>query len=450
MKIVLVIARDQYVRNLVTAGSFDELTGHEVVAVVSASGVRDPKPVETRFGRVLTVSEPAHRMAPYKRLQLLLLASYRERSHTMAHKLSLMPWHQRLQYRVLASRPLFEWAKTRLLRRAGLNTELHDAIAAERPDLMICPSGGIDALTTDAIRSCRELGVPSLVLVHNWDNLSSKGAFGVKPDHVGVWGPQSVEQARDIHDIPEDRIHVLGAPSLDHYFRHVAGSTTPRFPFRYALFAGCYAPFDELTPLRELERVIDGEGLDLRVIYRPHPHRRGRIVPDRFVEADFEHVVMDPEVADLYERSFEGFKNDPSRKPVLPGLDSYPSTFEHAEFVVCPLSTMIVEAAAFERRVIVIAYDDGIHPNSPAQVVHYDHFAGIDRIDGFVLTRRKEELAGQFLELARGGHQPGRPLRDQIGYWLAHDERTYAQRLAALVDAISGAPAPLSASSAAS
>lgn len=440
MKIAIVIARDQYVRNLVTAGSFDELAAHELIVVLGERGVRNPAPVEERFERVVTLPEEPRRMRPYNRLQLLLLASYRSRSRTMDHKVELLPRLQRWRWKLSSLPGLRPLLKSYYLWRAGRNEALHALLGRERPDLLIAPSGGIDVLVNDAVISARQLGIRSLVLVHNWDNLSSKGAFAVPPDALGVWGPQSVEQAQRIHRIPARTVHTLGAPSLDHYFRHVPGSTTPRFPFRYALFAGCYAPFDELTPLQELERVIEERGLDLKVVYRPHPHRRGRIVPDHFDEAGFRHVVMDPEVADLYERSFEGFRGDPDRKPVFPGLDSYPATFEHAEFVVCPLSTMIVEAAIFEKRVIVVAYDDGVHPNSPAQVVHYDHFSGIDRIDGFVLTRRREDLAEHFAELALGGREPEQPLREQIGDWLHHDDRTYAQRLAALVEELGAAP----------
>jgi hypothetical protein len=208
------------------------------------------------------------------------------------------------------------------------------------------------------------------------------------------------------------------------------------------LFAGCYAPFDELTALRSLERAIDEAGLELKVVYRPHPHRRGRRRPDRFDEREFEHVVLDPELRDLYARAFQDFEGDASRKPRLPGLDSYPSLFEHAEFVICPLSTMIVEAAVFERRVLVIAYDDGIHPNSPAEVVGYDHFEGIDAIEGFELCRDPDRLAPLFLALARGDRTPPRSLREQIGWWLHWDsESTYGERLAGAIAEITGAPA---------
>jgi hypothetical protein len=434
MKILLVLARDQYVRNLVSAGAFDALEGHDIRVVTSARHVRNLGPIVERWGAPEALPEPPRRHRHYAKLQLLLLAGYRDRSRTMAHKIELLPPLQRWRWK-LASLPGLRALLRRLyVARAGRHRELDAVVARERPDLLIAPSGGIDGFVTDALRAARRHGVASLVIVHNWDNLSSKGAFGVRPDHVAVWGPQSVEQAQRIHGLPAEDVHVVGAPSLDHYFFHPPGSSRPRFPFRYALFAGCYSPFDELTPLRMLEEVIEREGLDLKVVYRPHPHRRARRIPDRFVEGEFRHVVLDPEVAGLYERSFDSFRGDPDGKPILPGLESYPSTFEHCEFVVCPLSTMIVEAAIFERRVIVVAYDDGIHPNSPAKVLHYDHFEGVEEVDGFAVCRTPAELPEHFARFARLPREPERSLRDQVGTWLYHEtDSTYAERLASLV-----------------
>jgi hypothetical protein len=438
---LIVIATDQYVRNLVTAGAFDEISDSETYYVASAR-VRQTHALEARENYLGAIRESKGRASLYAQLQRLLLASYRSRSHTMAHKLQLMPRRQRWLYKVAALPGVRTVAKQALLRRMGLNRELHELMQELRPDVVIAPSGGIDPLVTDAVRSARALDIKSLVIAQNWDNVSSKGAFAVPPDMLAVWGPQSAEHARHIHRIPPSNVRVLGAPSLDPYFHRESASTEPRFPFRYALFAGCYAPFDELHALELLEQTIEREQLGIKVVYRPHPHRRGRRRPDYFDERRFQHVVLDPELRELYERSFQAFPGDPSRKPIFPPLDSYPSLFEHCEFVLCPLSTMIVEAAIFERRVIVVAYDDGIHPNNPAEVLSYDHFSGIERIQGFEICRRAEDLPGLFSRLEREPRSSeSRPsLRAQVRYWLHHDERTFAERLAEAVEDLHEGP----------
>jgi hypothetical protein len=435
---LVVISTDQYVRNLVDAGAFERIEDDETYYVASER-VTDLKTLEGKRGWLGTVTEPTGRRRAYSTLRRLLLVSYRSRGPTLARKTELLPPLQRLRLKALSLPGVRQLVIRMLLRRSGRNPELHALIERIRPELLIAPSGGIDDLVMDTIRSGRELGVTTLVLVHNWDNLSSKGAFAVRPDRLGVWGEQSVEHAVRIHGFPRERVHILGVPSFDHYFHLPRGATQSPFPFRYALFAGCYAPFDERAALERIDAAIEAGGLDLKVVYRPHPHRRPRRTPDRVVESEFRHVVLDPQVRDLYEASFAEYDRGAKRaKPLFPPLDYYPALLENAELVVCPLSTMIVEAAAFERPVIVIAYDDGVHEDSPALVVGYDHFEGIDRIDGFEVCGQADELGERFARLAKGPAPPHEPLREQIRWWLHHDERTYAERLAALVAEIGG------------
>ncbi len=434
MRALVVIAADQYVRNLVSAGALDGLDPEETFYVTSARGVRDPAALTARGARVVrAVDEPEARLKAYRHLHNVMLFALRGRSRTMAAKARLFPRIQRLRYAVAALPGVRALTVRASLRQTGPNTELDRVIEEVCPDIVIAPSGGIDALVLDAVRGARRHGVPSLVIAHNWDNLSSKGAFAVKPDALAVWGEQSREHAVRIHGFPPERVHVLGAPSLDPYFHHRTGSSTSRFPFRYALFAGCYAPFDERTALEHLDRTIAEKDLGITVVYRPHPHRKPRAEPDLVDETRLRHIVIDPEVREAYLASFAEYLPAAVRaSPLFPPLDTYPATLEHAEVVVCPLSTMLVEAAVFERPVLVVAYDDGIHADSPATAVGFDHFEGIDRVEGFEVVRRAEGLGPTFERMTRAPAPAGRSLREQMSWWLYHDERTYAERLAVL------------------
>lgn len=310
-----------------------------------------------------------------------------------------------------------------------------------KPDIVLAPTGGYDGLVWDGLRAAQAEGIATVALIHNWDNLSSKGAFAVRPDWLAVWGEQSVEHAVRIHGFARERVVSVGSPALDSYFRHEPGTTTSPFPYRFALFAGCYAPFDERVALERLDALIEEHGLDLKIVYRPHPHRRARNEPDFVDETKLRHVVLDPQVRETYLASFDEYAPKAKRKkPLFPALDYYPALFEHTEFVICPLSTMMIEAAAFERRVLVVAYDDGVHPNSPAEVVHYDHFAGIEKLPGFTVAGTLDALGEQMLELEAGGRMPQTSMRDGIQYYLFHDERTYGRRLADLLARATGEP----------
>jgi len=428
---LIVIALDQYVRNLVTAGAFADIEDEDTYYV--SGTLEDTSELEKKPRYLGTIDGTTERRRTYMRLRRLLLASYRFRSRTQKIKLRFMPPVQRTLLKLASLPGARQLAVRRLLRQLGLLPELHQLLEELRPDIVIAPTGGTDPLVLDAIRSARILGITTLIIPFNWDNLSSKTAYPVAPDYLGVVGPQSVTHAKQIHGIPEERVSLVGAPYIDAYFHREAESTESPFPFRYALFAGCYMPFDERTSLELLERTIEDTGADLKIVYRPHPQRRKRRVPDRIDEAGFSHVVLDPQVREQYLRSFEP---GPRGLPPMPPLDYYPALLEHAEFVICPLSTMVLESAIFEREVIVIAYHDGIHKDSPGVVVGYDHFQGMDQIDGLHMCRTIEDLEPLFRRLASERQRRTRSMRDQVHPWIYHDERPYRERLAELVEAI--------------
>jgi hypothetical protein len=301
-----------------------------------------------------------------------------------------------------------------------------------KPDLLIVPSSGVDAVVVDAVRSARRRGVPTLALMYNWDNLSSKAAFAVEPDYVGVAGYQAVRHAEEIHRLPRERVAVLGSPYIDRYFRHPSGSERSPFSFPYVLFAGCYQPFDELTALKRLEDEIEREQLDLKIVYLPHPRRLARKIDDFVDDEAFRHVLIEPRVREAYRAQRGKAKG---RSYPLP-LDYYPSLLGNAAFVVCPLSTLMLEAAIFGRRVLVIGYHDGLHGTSPGVAIDYLHFEGVDRVDTFDVCRHIEDLGLTFTRMAREDRPPRRPPNEQLDEWVYHDDRTFAERLAELVAVI--------------
>ena len=443
MRKLILIAADHYLRQFVTSGAIEELEDGELYYVASSGGImhapsRDLLERLPNFAGYVT--DPRREAKkPYKQLRDVLLAALAPRSYTMRHKLSLLPTRYRRRIRLLALPGVRRRVVRRLLAEAGESTELRELMRRLKPDVVLAPTGGYDGMVWDGLRAAQAEGITTIALIHNWDNLSSKGAFAVRPDWLAVWGEQSVEHAVRIHHLPRERAVPIGSPALDPYFRHGPGSTASPFPFRYALFAGCYAPFDERVALERLDSLIERQGLDLKIVYRPHPHRRPRSEPDFVDETKLRHVVLDPQIRDTYLESFEEYAPKAKRKkPLFPALDYYPALFEHMEFIICPLSTMMIEAAAFEKRVLVVAYDDGVHPNSPAEVVHYDHFAGIEEIPGFTVAPTLDALGDQMLALEAGGRMPEGSMRDAIQFYLHHDERTYGRRLADLLARAAG------------
>jgi hypothetical protein len=424
-------------RDFMTAGAFDAIDDDETYYVTGPSSVKNFLAGHPRY--LGPVEMEGWRRQAYGEIRDLLLTHYRFRSRTARVKLAQRPWRERTFLKLRALPGVRQALIRRRLRQTGVHQEMLKLMRDLRPDLLIAPAAGIDGQVFDAIRCARELGIPSLALMYNWDNLSSKAAFAIEPDYIGVGGFQGAEHATTIHGIPPERVGVLGSPYIDSHFRHEPGSTERPFDFRYVLFAGCYQPFDERGALERLDAEIERAGHDLKIVYLPHPRRLRRDNDDFVDEQRLKHVVIEPNQRDAYVAEYEKWRRDPAlRKMGMPplALYRYPALLENAEFVVCPLSTMMLEAAILRRRVLVIAFHDGIHRTSPGVAINYLHFEGVDRVNTFHVCRDREEFGPLFARLAGDEPPPVQPPKEQMDYWVFHDERTFAERLADFIDEI--------------
>jgi hypothetical protein len=431
MRALIFLRNEQLVRDFLTTGAFDALERQGAAFV----GEGDPsETIAARDGYAGSISPPSRERArDYVEVRELLLTSYRFKSRTVRVKLAQRSLLARTVVKLGAMPGRRQLRIAHLLRRTGLRAEVTEAIRRSAPDLVVTPSGGIHASEFDFLRSAHALGIPSLALMYNWDNLSSKSAFVTQPDYLGVVGSQSAEHARTIHGFPGERVEVLGSPYIDRHFRHEPGSTESPFPFRYVLFAGCYQPFDELAALERIDRAIDQHGLDLKVVYLPHPRRLPRRRLDFVDEQQLRNVVIEPRVRAGYLAAFGSDGKGPGLADRTLPVDAYPALLEHADHVVCPLSTMMVEAAIFGRRVLVIAYHDGLHETSPGVAIDYLHFEGVDDVELFTVCREEAALADAFLALARERTAPRPPPKEQMDRWIYHDERSFSERLEAFV-----------------
>jgi len=89
----------------------------------------------------------------------------------------------------------------------------------QRPDLLVVsPLVGVGFSQADFVRSARQQGIPSALLVFSWDNLSNKGLMHEVPDRVVVWNETQREEAISLHHCPPERVVVTGAPRFDEFF----------------------------------------------------------------------------------------------------------------------------------------------------------------------------------------------------------------------------------------
>ncbi len=266
--------------------------------------------------------------------------------------------------------PLVEARKNSLRRTNPMREE----IAAERADVVVCPSSAYDPQILDAINAATDLGIPSLLLIDNWDNASSKSIFWARPDYVACWGPQSIEHVKRIQGI-SDNVFGIGTPRFEVY------RDLPPSPGSYVLFLGTALLFDEAKVLEELNKLFEqGVFPDhvKSIFYRPHPMRQETFTPNL---SDLKHVELDNSLSE-----FDWTKGIQSRR--FPDLDQYGPTLSGASLVICGYTSMMIEALLCHKPVLALAHAEPGNEQSPHLVeALYEHFKGTEEINGVTVCR---------------------------------------------------------------
>ena len=122
----------------------------------------------------------------------------------------------------------------RLLRLAEsavpVDTRLVAMLREQRPDVVIV-SPLVDARSeqVDLIRAAQSIGIPAVLGVASWDNLTNKGHLRVVPDVVTVWNEQQKTEAVTLHGIPPAHVRVTGAQLFDRWFERTTSQSRDAF-----------------------------------------------------------------------------------------------------------------------------------------------------------------------------------------------------------------------------
>jgi hypothetical protein len=159
-------------------------------------------------------------------------------------------------------------------------------LEANRPDaLVVTPLIEPGAPQAEYVRSARALGIPSVLCVASWDNLTNKGLIHGPPDLVTVWNDAMKREAVDLHGMDPDRVVVTGAQPFDHWFDWQPSTTreefcqkvglNPAHPYVLYLCSSKFIAPDEVPFVRRwIEQIRHSGSSVLReagVLIRPHP-----------------------------------------------------------------------------------------------------------------------------------------------------------------------------------
>jgi hypothetical protein len=443
-RIVAFIENDMYVRNFITSGAFDAVATLDGFSVCLASNVTKLRSAVAPEKICGAYERSQHNISLIYHFNMISMRALRDRCRSFEIK-SRTNWFNDsngMNYPDTFTPAENESLTTKISAGFQDHPAVERIIQQERPELVIFPITGVEATGAELVLLSRRYDFKTLFLINGWDNLSSKGIFPLQPDYLGVWGPQSLLDAVNIQGIPFDRTVLMGCARYEDYFVP-ENSAQKYFPHRYILFAGSVTPCDELAPLRVFDQLLDElQTPDIKIIYRPHPWRQKRRCADMFNPEEFKHVMLDPQVARTYYKEKQSGTESASSQN-YPELKYYPSLVNHAQFIISPMSSMILEAALFDVPALVLAHDDGVHPIPPSRFAEFEHFKGAEEIPGWYFTKTLDAARATFKNMLNdfGEETPEtRQLRPMLSFairrFLYEDGFSYAHRLALLAKSI--------------
>jgi hypothetical protein len=189
----------------------------------------------------------------------------------------------------LANRPgrALVSAACRLAERSiPLGEEVTQVLEEQRPDVLLCsPLVEPGTPQMEYVRAARSLGIPVVLCVGSWDNLTNKGLIHGPMDLVTVWNDAMKREAVELHGVPSERVVITGAQIFDHWFAWKPSTSREEFCARvglqpaepYVLYV-CSSRFiasDEVSFVRrwiqELRGAASRRLRSAGVLIRPHP-----------------------------------------------------------------------------------------------------------------------------------------------------------------------------------
>ena len=451
-KICFVLSSDVHVRNYITSHSLDDIAKRHDCIFLASEATNIP----TEFKKKQTVKTFSPTSAKEHRFLFnLMMFSLRNLSSTFQFRIKRFYFYRlknsekfnnstlSLGYSILRACFRFGlWLMMMVLtlpiirsltipiakQRLKTNLKLRKLIKEFDPDLIICPSSAYDPDNMDILSWAEGKRAKTMLLIDNWDNLSSKSVLFKRPDYMSVWGEQSVEHAVNIHQMKRQQIFTLGTPRFDQYFRLREKRLKSPFPFPYFLFVGTAVEFDERAALVALNEIIEKNDnfKKHKVIYRPHPWRQSN---SAFSMDDLKHVMIDPQIAEAFQSG---------DKKQQPDLDYYPALLQNAKCCIGGMTTMLIESLLMKTPFLAMIWEDKNFVTNMRDVYkNYMHFNNIESISSLYFNKYPATLSEDLSATCSDKVvSDTTQLNDELNYFYTIHEEPFAERLNTVIKAL--------------
>jgi len=165
-----------------------------------------------------------------------------------------------------------------------LSNKIEQYLKQEKPDIVVAASAIMPySRETDYLKTAKKLGIPTILVVPSWDNLTTKGIIHVIPDWMFVWNQGQITEATDLHFMPKDQIFCTGAPKFDLWFKtkpilsrsafSKQVGLNPQQPFILYVCSSEFIANNETEFVEEFALNLQEHPSlrEVRILVRPHP-----------------------------------------------------------------------------------------------------------------------------------------------------------------------------------
>lgn len=262
----------------------------------------------------------------------------------------------------------FRIAMKRYVIQKNEQQDLPDAIRHGSYDWLIMPAASATGFATDFLAGARKAGIHSLIAIDNWDHLTGKSVYPIRPDFFTVMGKRDIDHAVTIHGLDPATILPFGLPRFDTYRR--LGTVSPRVGsdqkkrVLYCGFSLAYA--EKILVDRLTEFLVSKYGTDeVEVVYRPHP-----VSPPRYDNYDIENPnVIVSDHGDIARTS-------------MPAMDdAFISAILDADVIVGAPTTLILEALILGKECVLdLSIDDFHRTTAGNSALNFTHMIDLTEI----------------------------------------------------------------------
>ena len=234
-------------------------------------------------------------------------------------------------------------------------------------DLVVCTSLGTFANDDFLMRTAKNKNIKTLGTMLSWDNSTTRGYSGLKPNYVLAWTDNMKNEIKKLSDIDENKIYVTGSAQFDHYFLNLEVSKedfynkfqldkekktlffATRGPNTYASNAEIIKEICSLIRKREI--------LNSQLIVRIHPLHYSKNKFVKYKKLFKTYSDLEYEFKDILRINYPIIENDDPNFFFKKenSLDLH-SLIKYSDVIINVFSTVNIEGAIFDKPLINISY----------------------------------------------------------------------------------------------